>query len=445
MARKVHQNKRMDSRGRTVRAVALSLREPRFCAIVCRPDEFGTAPPSRADRIQPQPCADVINASEVFHTLGFVLAGLAGGYSLMALLAACLGPKQRRRTAARGAAPPVTLLKPLCGAETELESSLRSCVEQDYPEFQIVFGVQDETDPALAVARRIRAAYPEHDIDIVLDAREWGANRKVSNLVNMMTAARHEHLVLADSDIHVRPDYLHRVTAPLADSDVGLVTCLYRGRPTAARWSRLATLFIDDWFMPSVLVARLFGVQDYAAGATLALRREDLARIGGFAALADHLADDHRLGQQIRALGRSIVLSDVVVETTVDEPGLRGLRRHETRWMRTIRLLAPVSYGFLFVSCTLPTALCGVIMTCAQPISIVLLGVTITADVALHGVQNRRAGRAATDGLWLWPLREFLTLYDWLNGLSNRSIRWRGYTYRIGSDGSMKPQSMDKH
>ncbi len=387
----------------------------------------------------------MINASEVFYTVGYAAASLASGYSLLALLAVCLGPKRYRRPTAISASPPVTLLKPLCGNETELEQSLRSFVEQDYPEFQIVFGVQNESDPALAVARRISDAYPGHDIEIVIDAHEWGANRKVSNLINMMTAARHDRIVLADSDIRVRPDYLRRVTAALADPSVGLVTCLYRGRPTTARWSHLSALFIDDWFMPSVLVARLLGIQDYAAGATLALRREDLARIGGFATLAHHLADDHLLGQHIRALGQSIVLSDVVVETTVDEPSLRGVLRHEIRWMRTIRLLAPVSYGFLFVSCTLPTALCGVILTCAQPVSVVLLAVTVSAGLVLHGIQNRRAGRAAAAGLWLWPLREFLTLNNWLNGLSNRSIRWRGQAYRVNSDGSMKSQSMDRH
>ena len=386
----------------------------------------------------------MINASEVFYTVGFAVAGLASSYSLLALLAVGLGLRRHRYAAGAGR-PAVTILKPLCGAELELERSLRSFVEQDYPEFQIVFGVQDETDPALAVARRISEAYPLRDIDIVIDTREWGTNRKVSNLVNMMSAARHDRLVLADSDILVRPDYLERVTAPLADPNVGLVTCLYRGKATAARWSRLSALFIDDWFMPSVLVARLLGMRDYAAGATLALRRGDLARIGGFAALADHLADDHLLGQHIRALGQSIVLSDVVVETTVDEPSLASVLRHEIRWMRTIRLLAPASYSFLFVSCTLPSALLGVILTCAQPVSVVLLAVTIIADVTAHGIQNRRAGRAVWEGLWLWPLREFLTLHDWLNGLFNRSIRWRGQAYRVDSDGSLKPQSMDRH
>lgn len=377
--------------------------------------------------------------------MGFAVASIASIYSLLALLAVCLGPKPYRRPTTVSPLPPVTLLKPLCGNETALEQSLRSFVEQEYPEFQIVFGVQSEADPALAVARRVRDAYPKQDIEIVLDARQWGPNRKVSNLINMMNAARHDHIVLADSDIRVEPDYLERVIAPLSDPKVGLVTCLYRGRPTAARWSRLSALFIDNWFMPSVLVARLLGIRDYAAGATLALRREDLARIGGFVTLAHHLADDHVLGQRIRALGQSIALSDVVVETTVDAPSLAGALRHEIRWMRTIRLLAPLSYGFLFVSCTLPTALSGVILTCAQPVSVVLLAVTIISGVAVHGVQNRRAGRAAAAGLWLWPLREFLTLNDWLNGLSNRTVRWRGQAYRVNSDGSMKPQSMDRY
>lgn len=387
----------------------------------------------------------MINASDVFHIVGFAAAVLASGYSLLALLAVCLGPRRQPRPTAGATLAPVTLLKPLCGAETNLEQSLRSFVEQNHPAFQIVFGVQDDADPALAVARRIRDAYPDRDIEIVIDTREWGTNRKVSNLVNMMTVARHERIVLADSDICVRPDYLERVTAPLADPNVGLVTCLYRGRASAARWSRLAALFIDDWFMPSALIAHLFRVQDYAAGATLALRREDLEQIGGFAALAQHLADDHVLGQRIRALGLSIALSDVIVETMVDEPRLTDALRHEIRWMRTIRLVAPISYAFMFVSCTLPIALCGVILANAQIGSLALLLVTVVSGIGLHGIQNRRAGRGALNSLWLWPLREFLTLYDWFNGLFNRSIRWRGQAYRVGSNGSMEPQSMDRH
>lgn len=400
--------------------------------------------PARSRCIQPQHF-DVIHASEVIHALGFTAASLAGLYSLLALLAVCLAPRPRPRASSRSARPPVTVLKPLCGDEIDLETALRSFVTQDYPTFQIVFGLQDDNDPALAVARRIRDAHPEHDIEIVVDTREWGCNRKVSNLANMMGAARHDILVLADSDIHVHPDYLERVTAPLADPDVGLVTCLYRGRPTRARWSRLSAQFIDDWFVPSVLIARLFGVNDYAAGATLALRRDDLTTIGGFAALADHLADDHLLGQCIRQLGKSIALSDVVVETTVDEPSLAGALRHEIRWMRTIRLLAPASYAFLFVSCSLPTALCGAILASAQPLSLIPLAITIGANSVLHGIQNRRAGHPVWTGLWLWPLREFLTLHDWLNGLFNRSIRWRGQAYLVAPDGSLKSQSMDRH
>ncbi|MES1935156.1 bacteriohopanetetrol glucosamine biosynthesis glycosyltransferase HpnI [Salinisphaera hydrothermalis] len=387
----------------------------------------------------------MIHATEVIHALGFTAASLAGLYSLLALLAVCLAPRGRPPASSRSGQPPVTVLKPLCGDEIDLEYSLRSFVAQDYPVFQIVFGIQDENDPALAVARRIRDAYPEHDIEIVVDTQEWGSNRKVSNLANMMGAARYDTLVLADSDIQVHPDYLQRVTAPLADPDIGLVTCLYRGRPTRARWSRLSALFIDDWFAPSVLIARLFGVNDYAAGATLALRREDLTQLGGFAALANHLADDHLLGQRIRSLGKSIVLSDVVVETTVDEPSLASALRHEIRWMRTIRLLAPASYAFLFISCTLPTALCGAILTSAQPLSLIPLAMTIGANLVLHGIQNRRAGRPPWTGLWLWPLREALTLYDWVNGLFNRSIRWRGQAYWVAADGSLKSQSMDRH
>lgn len=244
-----------------------------------------------------------------------------------------------------GAEPPITLLKPLHGDEPLLEQALESVLRQDYPAFQIVFGVQDPADTAIAVVERLRARFPEADITLVVDPTEHGRNRKVANLINMFPAARHDVLVIADSDLHVRPDYLHRLAEGLARPGVGLVTTLYVGLPaTRALPAQLGATQITHGFLPGALLARGMGRED-CLGATMALRRETLARIGGLQALAPHLADDNVLGQLVRAQGLRVALAETIVATTVPEDSIRALFRHELRWARTIRALVPASHA----------------------------------------------------------------------------------------------------
>ena len=236
----------------------------------------------------------------------------------------------------------MTVLKPLCGAEPGLDRSLRSFCEQEYAGgVQIVFGVQHPADPALAVLEGLKRDYPRLDLTVVVDPTRHGASAKVSNLINMMRAARHDWLVLADSDVRVPPGYLAAVAAPLADPAVGIVTCPYHGVPRPGLWSLLGTLFVNDWFIPSVRVAALFGSRAFAFGATIAMRRDALDAIGGFGAIADQLADDYRLGELTRRRGQRTVLSHVIVDTSVDERTFRHLVQHGLRWLRTIRVVRP--------------------------------------------------------------------------------------------------------
>ena len=239
--------------------------------------------------------------------IGIASLVLALSYAVLVLVAV-LAWRMAGKAGNSQRLPPVTLLKPLCGAEPELYEHLRSFCQQDHPEFQIVFGVRDRTDPALEVAERLAAEFPSLPIDVVVDPQHHGSNGKVSNLINMMTRARHDVLALADSDTFVGSDYLSTVTAPLMDQNVGLVTCIYRGVPTASIWSRLGAMYINEWYVPSVLVAWLFGYRGYVSGQTLCLRRDTLQAIGGLGAIANHLAEDYRLGELIRALGKRIVL-----------------------------------------------------------------------------------------------------------------------------------------
>lgn len=230
---------------------------------------------------------------DTLHALGIALAFAATGYACVALWAVMKGLRKALQVPRPASPPqPASVLKPLHGAEPRLYENLRSFCLQVHPNYQLVFGVRDPDDPAIAVVERLRQEFPQRSIALVIDQRLHGANFKVSNLLNMLPHAQHDLLVLADADIYVEPDYLARVTAPLTDAGTGIVTCLYYGIPGPSLWSRLGRLFIDDWFAPSVKLSNAFGSTRVAFGSTIALRRDALEAIGGFEALRDTLADD---------------------------------------------------------------------------------------------------------------------------------------------------------
>jgi ceramide glucosyltransferase len=371
-----------------------------------------------------------------FHQcFGYVLAAVAACYGLFALFA--VGARRRTPPIIAGSSPPVTILKPLCGVEAATYECLRSFCDQAYADFQIVFGVSSESDPAVALVRRLQQEFPQRRLDLVADRRRHGSSNKVSNLINMLPVARHEYLVLADSDVRVTRDYLARVVAPLLDGDVGIVTCGYRGEAPSGVWSALGCSFINEWFMPSVRVAALSGSRSFAFGATIALRRQVLARIGGFAAIANQLADDYRLGELTRGLGLRTVLSEVTVEVCVSEPTLAELVRHELRWLRTIRAIRPFGYGMSFVTVGLPVAGAGALLAGCSPAVLVLLGVTLAARLLLHW-KTRRAGSAVLQ-LALLPVRDLLTLTLWSWSFVTRRVRWRNDDYLVARDGSVLP------
>ena len=387
-------------------------------------------------------------------SLGVVLAAAALGYAATAWIAVRLGRNSGARRQRRGdpapadaAAPrqlPVTVLKPLCGAEPDLEHSLRSFCGQDYAGgLQIVFGVQHPADPALAVLERLKRDFPRLDLAVVIDPTRHGASAKVSNLINMMRAARHDWLVLADSDVSVPPGYLAAVAAPLADPAVGIVTCPYRGVPRPGLWSRLGALFINDWFIPSVRVAALFGSRAFAFGATIALRRDALDAIGGFGAIADQLADDYRLGELTRRRGLRTVLSEVVVDTWVDERTFRQLAQHGLRWLRTIRVVRPGGYAFSAVTFSLPVAMLGCALAGWTPVTLFLLGATVALRLMLHLTAQApgSAGTAASRSwsqLWAVPLADGLGFALWCGAFVTREVQWRQGRYRVARDGSVQ-------
>jgi ceramide glucosyltransferase len=380
----------------------------------------------------------------VVTVVGFVCLGLAAGYSLVTVVAVLVWRMQRRPSKARSM-PPVTVLKPLCGAEPGLLEHLRSFCRQDYPEFQIVFGVRDAGDPACAVVKQLAAEFPSVPVELVINPQLHGTNLKISNLINMLPYARHDILAMADSDAFVGSDYLATVTAPLLDQDVGLVTCIYRGTPTGRIWSRLGAMYINEWYVPSVLLAWLFGYEGYVSGQTVCLRRDTLDAIGGLRVLANHLADDHRLGELVRGLGLRIVLSPYVVDGEHHEPTFGSLTRHELRWMRTIHVLRPRSFRLIFITFSFPLAVLGLIAALSESsfaaATWVLFGISLLARLVLHFVHRLRDDRAPVSDLWLLPVRDVLICWVWCRSFFTSHVTWRGNEFDVGSDGVMRPLS----
>jgi ceramide glucosyltransferase len=378
--------------------------------------------------------------------VGLIGLAVAAGYALLALAAVLIWrSRQGSRPSVR--LPPVTVLKPLCGAEPGLYENLRSFCQQEYPEFQIVFGVRDRDDPALAVVARLVAEFPSLSIDVVVDPRQHGSNRKVSSLINMLGHAHHDVLVMADSDACVGSDYLTAVTTPLLDRKVGLVTCIYHGEPTPRIWSRLGAMYVNEWYMPSVLLARLFGHEGYASGQTLCVRRETLQGIGGLRAIADHLADDYRLGELVRGLGLRIVLSPYVLKAEHHEPTLDLLLLHEVRWMRTLRVLRPRSFCLIFFGFSLPLAVLGLSLCAAgagsvpSRLSWTLFEVTMLARVVLHLAHRLRGERPLLADFWLLPARDLLLCWVWWRTFSTSRITWRGGEFDVDAQGIMRSSS----
>lgn len=367
---------------------------------------------------------------------------MACGYALTACIA-LLAARARGRLKPKAPTPlpAVTVLKPLYGAEPELHACLRSFCEQDYPApLQVICGVADARDPAIAVVEQLKRTLPQVDLVLVCDPGSHGASAKVSNLINMMRAARHDYLVLADSDVRVGPEYLARQIAPLLDPEVGIVTCPYRGLPRPGLWSLLGALFINDWFLPSVQVAALFGSRAFAFGASIALRREALEAIGGFEAIVNQLADDYRLGELTRQKGLRTVLSEVVVDTWVDERSLQELVGHELRWLRTIRIVRPGGYSLSFVTFCLPVALLGMLLSGGSAPALVMLGITVLARTVLHCL-TRRPWPEAPPGTPLWQLwallpGDVLGFVLWCWSFVTRRVQWRDARYQVARDGS---------
>ena len=335
--------------------------------------------------------------------------------------------------------PPVSILKPLKGTDPEMYESFRSHCLQDYSEYELIFGVSDPHDPSIESVKQLQREFPTRRIVLLTIPKILGTNVKVSNLAQMLTAARYDHLIVNDSDIRVGPDYLRRVIEPLDDRRVGMVTCLYRGVAAATLGSRLESLGISTDFCAGVLVARqLEGGIRFGLGSTLAFRRPDLEKIGGFAAFVDYLADDYELGKRIAALGLEIKLSNVVVETFLPPYRLREFFAHQLRWSRGIRDARAGGYlGLIFTFgilwALLALAASGGALWAGGALAVtLLLRLAVALVVGLSVLRDRQILKNA----WLIPLRDLLAALIWLASLAGHSVTWRGERFRL-KDGKL--------
>lgn len=331
--------------------------------------------------------------------------------------------------------PMVSILKPLKGIDAGALENFVSFCQLDYPNFEIIFGVADPADPVVALVKKLQERFTNRSIRLFI-AEPLGTNPKAATLHKLAKEARGDVLAICDADVRVGPDFLHRVVWPLADAEVGLVTCLYRGEKPRNLPARLEALHMDAAFAPSVALAWKLGT-DVGLGAAVVMRREDLSRAGGYAGIADHLLDDYEIAARIARLGLKIQLSDYPVASVLGSMQFRQQWAREVRWSRGIRAAGPARYAGMVITFSLPLALCAAALgfvthwAWIAPPAVMLVRLLVAwRAAALLGQRERRYL------VWL-PLRDLLSVGVWAVGLFGRRVRWRGQEFYLGRDGRL--------
>src|ERR1043166_2006925 len=384
----------------------------------------------------------MLNLLPALVAAGLAICGM--GFYLLCLWSAARfhAEAERQARAPRPACtPPVTILKPLRGLDPQMYESFRSHCMQDYPEYEIIFGVSEADDPAIAAVERLIREFPKCRIRLLVCPEVLGNNRKTSNLVQMLAFARYDHLLINDSDILVTPDYLRRVMAPFARPQVGMVTCPYRGIAANTLGSKLESIGISTDSIAGVLVARqIEGGIHFALGSTLAMSRKALEAIGGLRPLVDYLADDFELGYRIAKAGYEVVLADIVVETHLPAYSFRGFFQHQMRWARSTRDSRRMGYLGLLLTFGLPWSIFAVLLA---PLSW-WSWLTLAAAAALRAAVALKVGvgvvhdRAVFRRLGLVPLRDLVAFGVWFASFADHTVHWRGEVF-ILEKGKIRP------
>jgi ceramide glucosyltransferase len=333
--------------------------------------------------------------------------------------------------------PPISILKPLAGLDEGLEENLRSFFEQDYPRFEVLMAVSTADDPALALARRLAAAYPHIPTQIIVTGEPPYPNRKVCSLDRMVKAASYDLLVMSDSDIRVTGGMLRAIAAEFQDPHLALTTCPYRAVPGRGIWSRLEAVMMNTEFLSGILVARMLEGMRFAVGPTTAARKRLIEAIGGFESLRDFLAEDFVLGQRAAELGFGVGLSRYVVEHRIGTSDFRANANHRMRWVRSTRRSRPAGYlGQLF---TYPLPLALLLVCWSQswwPLLAAAFGLRMWAAwiVAIRILDDPLVRR----NWWLAPLQDLMSFLFWIGGFFGNTITWRGKVYFLERDGTFR-------
>lgn len=364
-------------------------------------------------------------------------AFVALAYQGLSLLASALFVRQRRARYGRApysSLPPVSVLKPVRGLDENLREALRSHLTQDYPEYEVLVGIHSREDAAWPVLERLQREFPDGPLRIVLSGTQ-AANAKVGVLIDLAREARHPVWLVNDADIRVGTDYLRRVTAPLDDAGIGLVTCLYRAHGSSPA-GRFEALVIATDFIPSTLVAPMVGVREFGLGSTLCFRAADWKVAGGFERLSGFIADDYQLAKAITSSGKRAAFSEVIVDTALSDPGWRDVWRHQMRWARTIRVSRPDGFAGLPITHAGVWA-CVYLLSGHWPAALALwLARAIAGAFAGFVVLRHRPALLLAP---LLPLCDFWSLCLWCGAWLGRTAWWRGRLFRLEPDGRMEP------
>jgi ceramide glucosyltransferase len=337
--------------------------------------------------------------------------------------------------------PPVTMLKPIYGLERNLERNLRSALSQDYPDYQVVMSVQRLDDPALPLLRRLEQEYGPERATVVAVQSEPVVNGKVQNLENGLSAARHDILVISDSDVFTPADYLARIAAPLRDADVGYVCTLYKGVDARSWYEQLELLTYNAEFIPSSVFAYRTGASGLCLGASVALRRTTLEAVGGLASLADYLVEDYELGRRILERGERMVLLPYFVDLTVDLDSAKSWWRHQIYWDQNTRAARPVGFAASVLTRAVPFALLYAALRLFDPLGLLILLAAIAVRLGTAaGNALLLRDRATLRALWLLPLRDLAGLLFWVLAMGKRTFVWRGYEFELARGGRIVPR-----
>lgn len=336
--------------------------------------------------------------------------------------------------------PPVTIIKPLKGLDRGLYENLKSFCQLDYPRYQLLFTLASPDDPALPVLSRLRSEFPHLDLEIIVSKNRIGFNPKINNASNAAPFIKHDLLMISDSDVRVERDFLRRMTAPLRDERVGLVTAFYQATHAQGLWARLEALSVNAQFLPQAVVAASFGMR-FAMGAAMLVRREAFEAAGGFQTMAEHLADDFILGRGVREAGYRLEIADCVVESLPDHGGAVEHLRHQVRWARTIRICNPGGYLGTFLLHGVSLLTLKIFLFGPDAVSIALVFAALASKgLAKAAIASWCLGaRQSTANLLLLPWSEWVAFGAWVSGFRSAQVLWRGELYAVQSHGRLSP------